>query len=1001
MPINRLSAALHRVARLAAGGRRLHPLHVHISVLFTLLILATGAVIGWYNYSQTSNIILSASDDLFERVGRETVTGIERIYRPIGLLTDLMAGQQLTATTSLAARLARLPELREALAQNPAMSAFYVGYGNGDFFLVRPLPADETLRKNLNAPPQAVFLVQSVDHGARRGSQGKFVYLDQALRPLTTIDRADYRFDPRTREWYALAMASDQQIKTRPYVFFTTREPGITFARRSFTGAGVVGADVTLADLSGMLKKQAVTPSAELVLFDDAGQVLAYTKADKPLWKEAGASGLRLALLGELGGPVLDGLINGKAAGTIGSNFSFEAAGRSWIGRINKLNARGQELYLGVLAPHDELLRDATRIRMETALITLAILLLAVPIVWLLSRAIARSLRTLSAEAAAIQNFNFDETSSVNSIVREIDDLAQAMEVMRSTIRKFLEISSALAAERDLERLLGRVLAESLALAGADTGVIYLLDDDGVSLYPAHVRWRAAAADGGTFAALHVDRDAANLIASAAREGKTRVCALGSGDADETARYLAGTFKVLGAGRMGVAAVPLHNRQHEVVGVLAFARVLAGNTADGPFSNELIAFVEALSGTAAVSIEARRLLKAQKDLLDAFIQLIAGAIDAKSPYTGGHCQRVPELTVMLARAACDAREGPYRDFSLSDDEWEAVHIASWLHDCGKVTTPEYVVDKATKLETIGDRIHEIRTRFEVLKRDAEIEYWKAVAGGGDRATLKAALDATRAELDADYAFIAECNIGGEFMAPGRVERVKRIAQRTWLRTLDDRIGISWEERQRMDGRPAAPLPAPEHVLADKPEHVHARGPTDAMPADNSWGFKLATPAAKFNKGEIYNLCIGRGTLTEEERYKINDHIAQTIIMLSRLPFPRHLKNVPEIAGGHHEKMDGTGYPKRLTRDEMSPVARMMAIADIFEALTAADRPYKKGKTLSESIKIMGFMKKDSHIDPELFELFLTAGVYRRYAEKFMRKEQIDEVDIRPYLSSAT
>jgi hypothetical protein len=309
-----------------------------------------------------------------------------------------------------------------------------------------------------------------------------------------------------------------------------------------------------------------------------------------------------------------------------------------------------------------------------------------------------------------------------------------------------------------------------------------------------------------------------------------------------------------------------------------------------------------------------------------------------------------------------------------------------------------VVDKATKLETIGDRIHEIRTRFEVLKRDAEIEYWKAVAGGGDRAALKFALAAQHAELDADYAFIAECNIGGEFMAPERIERVKRIAQRTWSRTLDDRIGVSWEERNRMDAAPAVPLPAPEQLLADKPEHVYVRGPADALPADNPWGFKLATPAAKFNKGEIYNLCIGRGTLTEEERYKINDHIAQTIIMLSRLPFPRHLKNVPEIAGGHHEKMDGTGYPKRLTRDEMSPVARMMAIADIFEALTAADRPYKKGKTLSESIKIMGFMKKDSHIDPELFELFLTAGVYRRYAERFMQPAQIDDVDIGPYLS---
>jgi HD-GYP domain-containing protein (c-di-GMP phosphodiesterase class II) len=152
------------------------------------------------------------------------------------------------------------------------------------------------------------------------------------------------------------------------------------------------------------------------------------------------------------------------------------------------------------------------------------------------------------------------------------------------------------------------------------------------------------------------------------------------------------------------------------------------------------------------------------------------------------------------------------------------------------------------------------------------------------------------------------------------------------------------------------------------------------------------PPVKYNRGEIYNLCIGRGTLTEEERYAINDHIVQTIVMLSALPFPRHLRAVPEMAGGHHEKMDGTGYPKRLRREDLSLPARMMAIADIFEALTARDRPYKKGKTLSEALEIMGYMKRDGHIDPDLLDLFVTSGVYRRYAEQFLDPEQIDEVD---------
>ena len=157
------------------------------------------------------------------------------------------------------------------------------------------------------------------------------------------------------------------------------------------------------------------------------------------------------------------------------------------------------------------------------------------------------------------------------------------------------------------------------------------------------------------------------------------------------------------------------------------------------------------------------------------------------------------------------------------------------------------------------------------------------------------------------------------------------------------------------------------------------------------------PELKFNLGEVYNLSIARGTLTAEERFKINDHIVQTIVMLEQLPFPKHLKRVPEFAGGHHEKMDGTGYPRKLNKDDMSIPARIMAIADIFEALTAADRPYKAAKTLSESVKIMSFMKKDSHIDGDLFEIFLTSGVYKEYADQFLEKDQIDEVDITEYL----
>ncbi|MGB7503052.1 MAG: HD domain-containing phosphohydrolase, partial [Azonexus sp.] len=298
-----------------------------------------------------------------------------------------------------------------------------------------------------------------------------------------------------------------------------------------------------------------------------------------------------------------------------------------------------------------------------------------------------------------------------------------------------------------------------------------------------------------------------------------------------------------------------------------------------------------------------------------------------------------------------------------------------------------------------DRIHEVRMRFEVLKRDAEIACLKAIAAGEPEAAARTRLAETLAGLDDDFAFIAECNEGGEFMAPEKLDRLQAIAARTWTRTLDDRIGISHEEKARKERTPAPALPVQEALLADKPEHVFERQARDRMPPDNKWGFRMPVPEVLYNKGERYNLGVARGTLSEEERYKINEHIVQTLIMLTQLPFPKHLRNVPEIAAGHHEKMDGTGYPRRLTRDEMSPVARMMAIADIFEALTAIDRPYKKGKTLSEAIRIMSFMKKDHHIDPELFDLFLRSGVYREYAEQYMKPEQIDRVDIAAYIDN--
>ena len=299
---------------------------------------------------------------------------------------------------------------------------------------------------------------------------------------------------------------------------------------------------------------------------------------------------------------------------------------------------------------------------------------------------------------------------------------------------------------------------------------------------------------------------------------------------------------------------------------------------------------------------------------------------------------MPLLTEMLTRAVCETGSPPFEGFDLTEDEWYELRIASWLHDCGKVTTPVHVMDKATKLEAISDRIETINMRFVVLAKEAEIELLKAqLQPGADLEALQQKYKETLTAIEDDRQFLATANIGGEFMSDDKKDRVHKIARRSWTDT---------------DGQPR-PLLDPD---------------------------------------EIHNLCISRGTLTQDERLIINGHMVQTVRMLEALPFPRNLRKVPEYAGGHHEKMDGSGYPKGLFAGDMSIPARIMAIADVFEALTAQDRPYKKGKTLSETMRIMGFMKQDNHLDPHLLDIFVKSGVYRDYAERYLPEELIDEVD---------
>jgi len=394
--------------------------------------------------------------------------------------------------------------------------------------------------------------------------------------------------------------------------------------------------------------------------------------------------------------------------------------------------------------------------------------------------------------------------------------------------------------------------------------------------------------------------------------------------------------------------------------------------------------------------EVQQLQTAQKELLDSFIKLIASAIDAKSKYTGGHCERVPELSLMIASEASKSKDGIFQEFSIeTEDQKRELSIASWLHDCGKVVTPEYVVDKATKLETIYNRIHEVRTRFEVIHRDKTIEALEKKLAGEDATKVDQWLENEHNQLQKEFAIVAKANLGAEFMKDEDKEEIKQIASRTWVRNFDDTLGLAHEEKKRVLQENTT-TPQVEQLLADKIRHIIPREFFDYEQYERM-GFKTKVPEHLYNLGELYNICTSAGTLSYEERFKIQEHVQMTIIMLEKLPFPEYLKNVPLYAGAHHETLIGTGYPRELTIEDMPIASRIMAIADVFEALTASDRPYKEPKTLSASIRILSFMVKDKHLDKDIFELFLKSGIYKEYAKKYLKPEQIDDVDISQYI----
>ena len=995
---------LHRAIPSAKG----YPLRYTIAFVFTLLTVASGIALIGFNFVSNRHATIVATHGLLERIGQQVSLQVSESIFAVQGVVNISSKTIHSSGMAFDDRLGLIEHFVEILRHNSRIASMSVADVDGDFFMVRSVENSPAAAASFKAPPGTCFIVQGIDRDLDELVAENILFLDDKLFVVADKTLKETAYDHRRQPWFKASVYTHGIVTTDYYLLFGTNEIGLTIARRLKEGNGVVAADLTLRDISEQLARQRITPSSELILLDGEGTIVSHSDFGKISLHLQGAPSQmpQMPKLTDFDTPLYAELARIVSQKTGAGPLTLTKGPRPMLGYLSIIPfQKGRQLYLASLIPSDELLHDIIRLRNQSILISLGLLGATILIVLYLSKRISGSLRLLARAAQQIREFKLDAPIDVRTRILEVNDLAETMAMMKASIEQFLKISRALSEENDLDALLEMILLEAREVSASVAGAIGLCSQDDRLWEIAIVHNDETGERFGGSSAQKVSNGSPDLLDRVDSGQKPSVIrhAIQTGevvqvdDMEKDRRFdfrdIRGCFEKGDFRCHALLIVPLVNQKKEIVGTLQLVNPKRTRGTMPTFSSDIVSYIKALSSDAAVALDNRRLLKAQRDLTDAIVHLIAGSIDAKSPYTSRHCQRVPIIVRMLAEAAQASNEKPFVDFSLNADETYALHLASWLHDCGKLITPEYVIDKATKLETITDRIHEIRMRFEVLWRDAEIDYYKAISKGvAAPEALAGQLVRRQDELRKAFAFVAQCNIGGEFMSDDRLERLGEIGRQTWMRHFDDRLGVSQAELARKPQGPQV-LPVKERLLADKAEHLVRRQSNGFSFEETIQGFAMDVPTFEANHGELVNLGIPKGTLTSEERFTINNHIIQTIRMLSTLPWPHELRQVPDWAGNHHETYCGEGYPRRLMGRDLSIPERIMAVADVFEALTAADRPYKKPRTLSETIQTMKTMCDRGHLCPNVFNLLLTTGVFRQYADRYLEPAQIDNIDV--------
>ena len=943
----------------------------------------------------------------------------------------------------------------QTLALNPGLYAIYLGFDNGRFYELINLEAHPLVRRRLDANKAERWLLAIRDNEADHKT---LYYLDPQLNILREVKEPS-SYDPRTRPWY-LQASTEQVFQTSPYIFDSLDAPGRTYSLRLDKTPAVIGLDTTLDAITDHLQTLPVATGTELYLHDDHGRIIAsnaplldsYLPEVDPLPLSAEETALveslsPLRVSNELDWAPVDFAISGEPNGyaidvltlisqMTGLEFQF-VNGHTWPALVNLY----QEGNLDILQP---ILRNDNNANLGlfshsflnlpfafasrkgqagiTHLSQLSGKTLAVGEDWSIIPVMKRgypdvTLRqypgTLDA-LRAVQSGEVDAAIDNAAILRFIQRqfFLEGLVIMDSNDtglpanmgELFLMVHPD---QQPLRALLNRALDAIPPDAHTQLRSKWLESTQAFSRFSGTVPYPILLSQHSQDTALQEFHDGdshyylfsrpfssgtdlsfsavapASLITGPARDnalwaaGITTLCIL-------VLLPLAGLFAapiVNPIKRLEAETHKVKNRDYHEV-----KRIRTRIVETEKLAASLYAMAQSI----------RQHEKNQEALMESFIELIAQAIDEKSAYTGAHCARVPELGMMLAEAASQSDDKPFQGFSLEDErKRREFRIAAWLHDCGKITTPEHIVDKGAKLEANYNRIHEIRTRFEVLLRDADIDYLKAtLAHPEQQAEHDKRWQSRREALHEQFRFVAQANVGGESLSNEDKQTLKKIGAQTWQRHFDDRLGLSPLEARRLGpGNPH--LPVTETLLADKAEHLIPHEHPPHYP--EHLGITLKPPHFQANLGELYNLSIDYGTLTDEDRFKINEHIINTIRMLDKLPFPEELAKVPQYASTHHERLDGKGYPRSLTGDDLEIPDRILAVADVFEALTASDRPYKHAKTVSESLRIMNRMVTEGHLDGEVFRLMLLSGVVHDYARQHLSADQQDVHDFHEYL----